>query len=133
MAKINVTLGAREITEHFAAGEHARAFQRAMIAEHLPAFLARFGGFMPVYDMAGNPDNPAALAATAARKVRLAARAAAATAAREASMAARIATAAALSASLYYAADMIETSGHGYYDGDGQDDPSENTMLFSHR
>jgi hypothetical protein len=118
MVKINITLGAREITEHFAAGEHARNYQRAMIAEHLPAFLARFGGFMPVYDMAGNPDNPAALAATAARKARLEARRIAAELARSAAKAERMATAARLS----------ET----YTSVESEDDPSENDMLFSH-
>ena len=110
MAKINVTLAAREITEHFAAGEHSRAFQRRELKRLLPAYVASLGLAVPRYGDRGQPLTVAAYKATAERTARLAARAAAATAAREASMAARIATAAALSAT--YTGD---------YDGDYRD------------
>jgi hypothetical protein len=73
MAKINIAPAAREITEHFAAGEHARNYQRAMIAAHAPLFFVRMGG-VPRYDDAGQPANGAAVKATAARKVRIEAR-----------------------------------------------------------
>lgn len=93
MAKINVTLAAREITEHFAAGEHARAFQRAMIAQCLPAYVARLGD-VPVYTMDGQPVNGAAIKATAERTARLEARNIAAAARNAAAREERIAAAA---------------------------------------
>jgi hypothetical protein len=74
MAKINIAPAAREMTEHYASGEHARAFQRIMIAQHSPLFFIRMGG-VPRYDDAGAPVNAAAIKATAARKVRLDAKA----------------------------------------------------------
>ena len=74
MTKINIAPAAREITEHFAAGEHARAFQRTMIAAHSPLFFIRMGG-VPRYDDCGQPLNAAAIKATAARMVRLDAKA----------------------------------------------------------
>ena len=130
MAKINVTLGAREITEHYAAGEHARNYQRAMIAEHKPAFLARFSGFMPIYDMAGNPDNPAAVAATAQRKVRLEARAIAAAERNAKAKAERVATAARLSMA-FNTADGRTDSSNWQDDSeyDFENEESESRML----
>lgn len=77
MAKINVTPASREITEHFAAGEHARAFERMAIERHAPLFFIRMGG-VPRYDESGAPLNPPAVKATAERKARLEARAIAA-------------------------------------------------------
>ena len=74
MAKINITPAARELTEPHAAGGNVRAAERAAIAAAMPAYLARFSGFVPVYDMSGKPDNAAALVATAAREKRIAAR-----------------------------------------------------------
>ena len=93
MTKINIAPASRELTEHFAAGEHARNYQRAMIAAHAPLFYARMGG-VPRYDDMGQPMNGAAIKATAARKARLEARAVAASARNAAAKAERIAAAA---------------------------------------
>lgn len=97
MAKINITPAAREITEHFAAGEHARAFERASIARHAPLFFVRMGG-VPRYDETGAPLNAAAHKATVARKARLEAKAKADAERNAAAKAARIATAEKLAA-----------------------------------
>jgi hypothetical protein len=74
MAKINITPASREITEHFAAGGNVRAAERAAIAAAAPLFYVRMGG-IPRYDDMGAPANASAIKATAARKVRLDAKA----------------------------------------------------------
>ncbi len=101
MAKINMSLNAnRDVTEHFAAGEHKRIFERRMIAAHLPGYVASMGLAVPRYNGEGQPVTVAAYKATKARKARLLARKALADKARADSMAARKATAARLSDTL---------------------------------
>ena len=114
--KVNVTANAsREITEHFAAGEHARNYQRAMIAAHAPLFYVRVGG-VPRYDDMGQPANAAAIKATVARKARLEAKAKADAERNAKAKAERVATASRFAAANVVAAD------DGEYDGAYDDD-----------
>lgn len=123
MAKINVTPAAREITEHFAAGEHMRAFERASIARHAPLFYVRMGG-VPRYDETGAPLNAAAHKATAARKARLEAKAKADAERNAAAKAARVAAAERLAAE--YAASVAADDDSEY---DFENEDSESRML----
>jgi hypothetical protein len=107
MAKINIAPASREITEHFAAGEHARNYQRSMIAAHAPLFFIRMGG-VPRYDDCGQPANAAAIKATAARKVRLEVRAKVDAERNAKAKAERIAAAARFAAANVIAADAAE-------------------------
>ena len=66
MAKINVSIAAREVTEHFAAGATVRGAERAAILRAMPAYLAVVGA-VPVYSMDGRPANDAAVASTSLR------------------------------------------------------------------
>lgn len=125
MAKINITPAAREITEHFAAGEHARNYQRSMIAAHAPLFYVLMGG-VPRYDDCGQPVNGAAIKATAARKARLEAKAKADAERNAKAKAERVATAERLAAT--YAASVAarddDESEYGF-----DDEKSESMML----
>jgi hypothetical protein len=101
--KINVSPAAREVTDHYAAGAFARAYERASIIAGLPAYIARMGG-LPRYDEVGKPANSAAVLATTARAARLEARRIAAEASRAAAKGERIARAAVLAET--YAAEI---------------------------
>ena len=128
--KMTVSVADRAVTEHYASGEHARAFQRAMIAQCLPAYVARLGE-VPVYTMEGQPANGAAVIATAERKARLEARRIAAEITRAASKAERMATAATLSAG-YNTADGREGPDGlpAQYAGEDYDDMVANGATF---
>ena len=123
MAKINISLGAREITEHYAAGEHARNYQRALIAEHAPLFYVIMGG-VPRYDDMGVPVNAPAIKATIARKARLEARRIAAAARNAAAKAERVATAA-----RFAAANAIASDDGADSEYDFENEESETRML----
>lgn len=124
MAKINVTPAARELTEHYASGEHSRAFQRAMIAAHAPIFFVRMGG-VPRYDDCGQPVNAAAIKATAARNVRLDAKAKADAERNAKAKAERIAAAERFAAANAVAAEAAEDDSEYGFD----DEKSESMML----
>ena len=126
MAKINVSLNAaREITEHFAAGEHARNYQRAMIAAHAPLFYVRMGG-VPRYDDMGVPVNAPAIKATIARKARLEARALATAARNAAAKAERVAQAARFAAAINTADGHTDSRN---WEDDFENEESESRML----